>query len=152
MAMTRKKTQGRSGQGRFVGIPHSVMNHADWPQLSPNAIRLLMELVKQYNGHNNGDLTAAWSIMCNRGFNSKSTLTAAIRCLMSLNFVVRTREGYFCNPGKRCALYAVTWQPINECRGKSLEIKPTTAPPRAFSMENNKPAIETVLTAGRNCT
>ena len=92
MARTRKKTKGRQDIGRFLAIPHSVMEHPDWLTLKPNALRLLLELGKQYNGRNNGDLTAAWAIMQKRGFNSEGTLSSALNCLLAKNIITRTRE------------------------------------------------------------
>lgn len=146
MATTRKKTKGRSEGGRFTGIPHAVMKNADYLKLTPNAIRLLLELSLQYNSHNNGNLTAAWSVMRERGFKNQNTLGDALACLIKLGFIVRTREGRFCNPGKRCALYAITWQRIDECPGKQLEIAPTASPYRCFAIENNSPSPESVAT------
>jgi hypothetical protein len=32
-------------------------------------------------------------------------------------------------------LYAITWQPINECEGKDLEVRATSTPHRKFSLE-----------------
>ncbi len=52
--------------------------------------------------------------------------------------IIKTRQGFFMNPGGRCALYALTWLPIDECQGKKLEVNSTTTPPRKFSMEQNK--------------
>ena len=40
-------------------------------------------------------------------------------------------------------LYALTWQPIDECRGKNLELSPTTTAPRKFSLEQNPPMVKT---------
>ncbi len=140
MTRTRAKVKVRLDVGRHFIIPHSIMDHSDWQQLSPNAVCLLLELAKQYNGRNNGDLTAAWTIMKKRGFNSQTTLNNALHCLIKWRYIVRTREGCFCNPGKRCALYALTWLPIHECKGKELEISPTTAPYRSFSLEIKKPS------------
>jgi len=48
---------------------------------------------------------------------------------------LKTRNGRFINPGARCALYALTWQPVDECIGKKLEISATKTPPRKFSVE-----------------
>lgn len=146
MALTRSKTKKRLDVGRHFIIPHSIMDHPDWQRLTPNALRLLLELMKQYNGRNNGDLTAAWTIMQKRGFKSQTTLNAALKCLMKLEYIVRTQEGRFCNPGKCCALYAVTWLPIDECPGKNLEIAATSAPYRSFSLEIKKLSPETVPT------
>ena len=54
---------------------------------------------------------------------------------MEANLIIKTREGKFQNPHSRCALYAITWQQIDECEGKDLEVRPTSTPPRKFSLE-----------------
>ena len=153
MAFKRDKAKGRKEDGPVLLIPHTVLNHPDYPKLTGSALRLLLELARQFNGHtNNGDLTASWAIMRDRGFNSTATLSKAVAELLSRGFIVRTREGRFVNPGKRCALYAVAWKPINECPGKDLEIGPTTKPWRTFTAEIIKmPASETESTRFRNC-
>jgi len=135
MARTRNRVKGRSEAGRFAGIPHAVMHHPDFIDLSANAVRLLLEMARQYNGHNNGDLSAAWSLMRARGFRSETTLTRALHELMERTLLTRSREGRFINPGKQCALYALTWHAVDECPGKNLEIKPTATPLRRSSAE-----------------
>ena len=72
-----------------------------------------------------------------RGFRSKETLSRAINELLEARLIMRTRVGYFQNPGGRCALYALTWQPIDECGGK-LEVAATSKAPRIFSLEKNQ--------------
>ncbi len=152
MGRTLEKSKGRKGAGRFAGIPHAVMRHPDYLSLSAVAIRLLLELVMQFNGHNNGDLTAAWTVMKQRGFKSPATLSKALQELLEREFLICTRMGRFQNPGRQCSLYALAWQPINECPGKRLEVDPTRTPPRAFSIEISKsPTTETVSTEYRNC-
>lgn len=139
MAMTRAKAKGRRDAGRYAGLPHTVMEHPDYVLLSGNAVRLLVELIKQFNGYNNGDLSAAFSTMRGRGVTrSKTTLAKLLRELERADFITCTRRARFLNPGARCALYALTWKPINECPGKDLEVNPTVTPPRAFSIKNNK--------------
>jgi len=130
-----KQTNRPSG---FNGIPRNVMLTNDYRKLPGNAVKLLMALIHQYRGHNNGDLTAAYSVMTKWGFRSKQTLANALKALLDAGMITQTRTGYFLNPGGRCALYAITWQPIDECPGKRLEVKPTVVPPRKFSMEQNK--------------
>ena len=95
---------------------------------------VLFALAYQYQGKNNGDLTAAHSVMKTWGIASKTTLANAMNALLTANLIVRTREGRFLNPGGQCALYALTWQPIDECGGK-LDVAATARPPRAFSLE-----------------
>lgn len=154
MAVTREKAKGRKGSSKVCLIPHFVMDHPDYINLSGFGLKLLMELAKQYNGYsNNGDLTAAWQVMCERGFNSKATLAKALRELLQKQLIVCTRHGRFINPGKRCALYALSWKPIDECAGKGLDVGPTQKPFRSFTAEIIKmPGTDSVPTRPRFCT
>ncbi|MBR9909678.1 MAG: hypothetical protein GYB33_04905 [Gammaproteobacteria bacterium] len=114
------------------------MHSPDYKGLSGGAVKLLIELASQFNGGNNGDLTTAYSILKKRGFSSKNSISRAKDELLTADMILQTREGRFINPGGTCALYALTWQAIDECPGKNLTVKPTSTPPRKFSMENNK--------------
>jgi hypothetical protein len=134
--MTRRSKRGKPKES-FAGIPRSVMDSPDYKSLSGNAVKLLLELASQYRGYNNGDLTVANSILKNRGFNSKATITSKKGELLRAGMITETRKGRFINPGGACALYALTWQSIDECGGK-LEVKPTNKPHRAFSAENKE--------------
>jgi hypothetical protein len=132
--------QQRNGKGgiptrSFAGIPRIVMDTDDYKNLNGNAIRLLLEFAYQYRGKNNGDLSATFCHMRKRGFKSKETLTNALRSLQDAGLIIKTREGVFMNPGGRCTLYALTWQPVDECNGKH-DMNPTTTPVRKFSLKN----------------
>jgi hypothetical protein len=142
--MARKtNARGRAKKGRFAGIPHSVMESESYYLSSGNALKLLLELAKQYNGYNNGDLSAAFSVLKSRGWRSKKTLARCLAELIERELIVRTREGWFSNPGGRCALYGLTWLRIDECDGKDLEVGPTASPYRSFGAENfKKPGSE----------
>lgn len=129
----RWKKKGRGGRERFAGIPHNVMDHPDYFGLSGNAAKLLFEFAKSYNGRNNGDLSASFALMKRRGWRSKTTLKKCINELLKADLIVRTREGYFQNPGGVCALYAITWNNIDDISGKNLEMGPTSTPLRSFS-------------------
>ena len=140
----KSNPKGRAKNGRFAGIPHSVMESESYYLSSGNALKLLLELVKQYNGRNNGNLSAAFSVLKSRGWRSKKTLSRCLTELLKRGLIVKTREGWFRNPGARCALYALTWLPIDECEGKDLELGPTRGPYRSFGVENfQKPGTET---------
>ncbi len=134
--MTRRSKRNKPRES-FAGIPRHVMDHPDYKSLSGNAVKLLLELARQYKGSNNGDLTVAYSILKDRGFNSKSTITRIRGELLQAGMIAQTRVGKFMNPKSTCSLYALTWQPIDECGGK-LDVTATTTPPRKFSLENNK--------------
>lgn len=135
--MAKPRNKNPNTQGGFAGIPRIVMDHPDYINLSGNAVKLLNELARQYRSHNNGDLTVAYSILKQRGFKSKDTIKRAANELLAANLIIKTREGRFINPGGVCALYALSWQPIDECKGK-LDIKSTKTPLRKFSLEINK--------------
>ena len=131
----REKAKNRTETGRFSQLPHAVLNSPDYIGLTYKSKALLVDLVHQYNGKNNGDLTAALGTLQARGWKRSATLTDAVKELMAANLIIRAREGKFQNPHSRCALYALTWQKIDECEGKDLEIRPTSTPPRKFSLE-----------------
>jgi hypothetical protein len=130
-------------KGGFSGIPRVVMDHPDYINLSGNAVKLLNELARQYRGNNNGDLTVAWSLLKDRGFKSKGTIERNRDELLQAGLILKTREGRFANPHGVCALYALTWQSIDECNNK-LEVDATATPPRKFSLENNKTPRPTI--------
>ena len=130
----------------FAGIPRVVMQTDDYKNLSGNSVKLLLALCYQYRGHNNGDLTAAFSILQEKfGFTARGVIKRAVEQLLDANLIIQTRTSRFLNPGGQCALYALTWQSIDECPGKRLEMEPTITPLRKFSMEKNKaPCTESV--------
>jgi hypothetical protein len=131
--MARSKHKQKAS---FAGIPRIVMECPDYTNLSSNAIRLLVELAYSYKGGNNGDLCPAWTLMKERGFRSKATLTRVIKELVAAEMITLTRQGQFIR--NKAGLYALTWAPINECSGKHLDESPTRAPPRNFSLERQQ--------------
>lgn len=148
----RPKAKGRNdAPGGFAGIPRMVLEHPDYIGLSYKAKALLLELAYQYRGNNNGDLTTAFSILKDRGWKREATVCAAVDELIKTNLVVRSREGRFSNPGARCALYALTWQRMDDIKGKGLDLPPSITPLRKFSMEAkpiNKTPITQSVTSG----
>ena len=148
----RPNVKGRiEAPGGFAGVPRIVMGATDYHGLSFKAKALLLDLSYQFKGANNGNLTAALSVLRHFGWSRSATISAAIQELMAANLVIRTREGRFVNPGARCALYGVTWQPINECPSADLDHPPTIRPPRQFSLEaqeiNRTPVTLSVIGA-----
>ena len=143
-AKRRKAKDKYAMSGGFGALPRRVWEHPDYQSLPGNAVKLLMDLACQYNGRNNGDLTAAYTVLKKRGWKSQDTITKAIQQLLDARLIVRTREGRFQNPGGRPHLYAISWKAIDECPGKQLDVGPTVKPPRTFSLEQIKnPSPET---------
>ena len=111
----RWRNKGRQQGPTFVRLPHFVLRSPQWVALSGTAIKLLLELAGQYNGRNNGDLSATYTDMKARGWASNDTLQRALRELEAGAWIVRTRQG-----GRHigCNLYALSWEPVDSCDGK----------------------------------
>ncbi len=134
MARTLSKSKGRRSSGTFSLIPHAVMDSEDFRTLSGSALKVLFCLVRQYRGKNNGDLSATLGQVNEWGVSSTSTLSSVLKELEAHRLIVKTREGRFLKPGGCCALFALSWHPIDECDGK-LEVNSTLTAPRKFSLE-----------------
>lgn len=101
----------RKAKGRFVGIPYNVANSQQFGKLSYRAKALIVDLLLQYNGRNNGSLSACHALMKNRGW-SKATLHRSLKELIETGFVVVTRQGW--KQRGKPTLLAVTWNGIDQ--------------------------------------
>ena len=127
----RRRQKGRT-DGSFIILPHSWLRSPEFGRLSAKAVKLLIELAGLYSGSNNGNLSCAYSQLKERGWRSAGTLAAAILELRTVGFLLTTRHG-----GKhRCSLYAITWWPIDECKGKGLEYPPEHVPRHTWKNAN----------------
>lgn len=149
MAVKRVRAKGRreSGGGHFM--PRVVTNTPDYRLCSPTALKVLTMLFCQFNGYNNGDFQATFTLAKQWGIGSEATLARALRELIAAELIIKTRESVFRNPGRKCALYGVTWLGIDECGGK-LEMAPTKAPPVVWSLKNKIPTSESEATGYKN--
>lgn len=136
MARSRLKTKGRKDGGRFAHLPDNMLRSPEYHSIPGEGVRLLNALAAQYNGYNNGDLTAALSVLRAYGFTSSDTVSTNLRKLEKAGLIVRTRDGMFCGGTSTCALYALGWKPIDACPGKRLTVAPTDRPPRSFQPAN----------------
>ena len=118
-----RKAKGRASSGSFVSLPHSVLKHPAFATLTPRGTKLLIDLATQYRGKNNGDLSMPLSQMRNRGWNSSDQLQKAKNELIERGFIVVSRQG----GRNKCSLYGITWQPIDDCKGK-LDIGASNKP------------------------
>ena len=116
----RRKQKGRVVSGTFSAVPHAVQDSPNWHRCGGTAIKLLLALLRQFNGRNNGDLGASMTVLKRVGWRSPETISLALRELRHLGFITLTRQGGL----HGASLYAVTWHPIDECNGK-LDCAPT---------------------------
>jgi hypothetical protein len=102
----------------YAAIEHRVIDSPAFADLSHSSIRLLLIMVRQLTGTNNGQLQATWSYCKPRGLGSENTLRVAIAELISHGFIYRTRSR---GPNKQWAKYAVTWVSIKKREGLFLD-------------------------------
>ena len=131
---SRSRHKGRRDTGYFTLIPHAVQDSPNWHACSGTAIKLLCDLARQYNGSNNGDLGASMTVLKPRGWKSSDTLNNALHELRHFGMIVLTRQGGLNMP----SLYAVTWQAIDDCKGK-LDCAATTTPPGDWKEHHGEP-------------
>ena len=99
-----------------------VIESPEFKSLNGNAVKALLYLITQYNGYNNGNLSAPLtkSVEC-FGLGDKA-LQRALKELKDKGFIEKTRQG-----GKNhCNLYAVTFYAMDAIKG--LDIEPTAHP------------------------
>lgn len=131
----------RRESGGFAALPHCLLESQVYTGLSAHAIKLLIDLLAQFKGFNNGDLCLAWTIMAKRGWKSRDTLNKARQELLDTELILVSRHG----DRKRATLYALTFFAIDECGGK-LDIKATERPVSTWRLHNPLPPLKIRIT------
>ncbi|NOS74922.1 MAG: hypothetical protein HOP36_10390 [Methyloglobulus sp.] len=138
MANNRQKNKGRRSSPTFAAKPHHIFRPnfahkipSPASVLTHKAAHLLDNLIAQFNGQNNGDLSAAPKIMKLFGWSSQGSVYGALIELLALGFIEQTRQG----GRNQCSLYAVTWLAIDGCNNK-LDVKPTRVASNLWKPEN----------------
>jgi hypothetical protein len=148
MASKLQRMKGRRESRVFSMFIHAYFQSPEYAELSPRAVKLLVDLYCQFTGYNNGDFCATWSPKSNGrpnqwpgmrklGWSSKSQLSKALKELRDRGWIVVTRQG-----GRHvCSLYAVTFLGINECGGK-LDVAANPAPTNSWKRSRQATVIE----------
>ena len=123
----RQRVTGRRESYTFIALPKVIVNSPEYACLSAYAVKLFFDLFAQFNGRNNGDLCAAWTLMRGCGWRSKATLHRALKELRDNDWIIVARQG----GRNKATLYALTHLPVNECGGK-LDISETVLPLRSW--------------------
>jgi hypothetical protein len=101
-----------------------MLNHPSFATLSAHAVKLLIDVARLYDGKNNGDLSAAYSVLQReRHWKSRDTLGKAIGELCRAGFLERTRQGRKWGSGgtPEPNLYALTWRGIDASEKHALQ-------------------------------
>jgi len=127
-----RRQQAEQVSGRFAALPHAVMDSTAFMGASDSARSLLLELVRQHTGKNNGhfQLTSGW--LRRRGWKSSDMVQRAKVELIARQLAIKTRLGGL-NAGPD--LWAVTWLPISDYAGLT-EVSAMTYHPGAWHFLN----------------
>lgn len=129
--------KNRRGSGRYVPLMYRVIRSRSFASLSPYAIKLLVDLLSQYRGNNNGDLCIAWRLMLERGWKSKATLEKARKELLTADWIEVSRQGGVNRP----SLYGLTFYALDDCEGK-LDIHSTISPKDTWMRHEAPPSLK----------
>lgn len=90
--------------GGFAAIPWSVIDSEGFRKLSYSARALLLEIARQYNRKNNGQLLASYAFLRKRGWSSADTIHRAKRELIEAEFIYESVKGHRPNKASWFAL------------------------------------------------
>lgn len=135
-SLNRQRAKGRRKTRPFLMLDRDMLNSPQWAALSPYGKSLMLDLAVQYNGSNNGDLCAAWSLMRKRGWASPGTLSRALHELVAKGWADLARQG----GRNRPSLYALTIWGVNDCGGKP-DIPANPVPAHRWKIRLSSPDV-----------
>ncbi|GAB3733981.1 hypothetical protein GCM10028862_16770 [Luteimonas pelagia] len=109
-------------------VPVQLTRHESWRRLTPWAHKLVADLSTQYSGYNNGYLCAAWTLMRERGWHSRTTLAKAVAELEHFRIIERTQQGGRNRPN----LFAFSFRRVDRIEGRRLDVPATTQSSNAW--------------------
>jgi hypothetical protein len=143
--MSKKKKSLERVEGTFSSVPHRMMDSLSYSRLNFAAKCLLMELIRQLNGSNNGHLQLTSTWLRKRGWTSSETIHRATEELIRSGLVARTKQGGL-NIGP--SQFAVTWLPISNFIG--LEMAPSDYRRMGFLLADPAPRIKSASSQARS--
>lgn len=115
--MAKRKKPLESVDGPYIAIPLKVMDSVAFKEASHTARSLMIELIRQHNGKNNGHLQLTTSWLKKRGWTSADVIQRAKSELIERNLIIKTRLGGM-NMGPDW--FAITWLPITNFEGLDI--------------------------------
>ena len=125
LAQTRLKMKNRASHADFIGISRAVANSVAFIFLTQITRALYVDLRRQYNGHNNGDVCAADGVLGKFGW-SHSTIHKHLKPLLDRGLIVKTRQGGIGAMSRMPCLYGFTDEAIQANPAKGISgVMPT---------------------------
>lgn len=108
---SRKQKQKRKERA-FFSIPTSLLNAPHFRNLSPRAVKLFLHMAGQYNGHNNGKLTAVYlELLKGGGFKAPKHIKPAKDELVAAGLIKQTAISN--RRTQEPDRYAITFKPVD---------------------------------------
>lgn len=107
----------------FLPIPKDVLDMSEFQSLPSGAKALMLDLMAQYTGRNNGRLCPSYEVMQRTGWTSKGTVQRAKEALLQAPFAILTRQGH---PPRTVDWIGFTWWKLDF--EKSMDVDPRSFP------------------------
>lgn len=107
------KPKKRISSHPFVMLEHRILDSEAFADMRPSSQILLVLMNRQFNGFNNGHISASFGWVKRYGFGSDNTLKSAIAELREHGFIFKTRSH---GANGQWAKYALTWLPLSKER------------------------------------
>ena len=89
----------------FLAIPRQFLLSAKFAALRPPAKALLIDIAARFTGGNNGQITAPFVAMKERGWRSEGTMYRALKELKAVGLIEVTKQGF----SHSCTRYRLPW-------------------------------------------
>lgn len=104
------KHKGKHGKFTFIQIRHDVFDSAAYQSLSLPARCALHEIMRHYNGFNNGEIPMSVREIAEKIRSGKSTVSHAVHELIERGFIVITKNsGFNMKSGRRARRFGLTF-------------------------------------------
>lgn len=120
MSKAFKRSKEKRVEGRYIALPHQVIDSPSYRALGHPARALLIDIARQYSGTNNGRLVACAKYLQPLGWRSNDTVGRALTELKEAGFLVETRMGMRPN---RAAWFALAWYSLDDATGMDIDPK-----------------------------
>ena len=144
-----ERMKGRASHANFIGIPRQVADSQAFIALPAIARALYVDLRRQHNGHNNGDISAADGVLAPYGW-PHSTIHKMLKILVLHGLIEVTRHGGIASMSKITTLYAFTDSPTVRNMDKGIRGAPaswaykTFVPAKRLKRIRRKEKVHTV--------
>jgi len=96
--------------GGFLMLQHRMLDCEAFTRLSSQAIRMLIDIARQFNGKNNGQLLGSGAYLRTRGWTSNDMMQKARNELLEAGFLFQTVIGH--RP-RKASWFAITWKSLD---------------------------------------